>query len=151
MVALRAWAEASGFEGEHGGAFAEGHAVAVGGEGAACGGGDDAHGVPGAEEAEGERSFVAAGDGGVDHAGAHHVEGEADGVGAGGACGGDVEGGAGDSSSMEMLLAPAEAMVRMTVRGWTRALLGVELDGFGLFGLAASAGAADDDGDFSGA
>ena len=36
------------FESEHGGAFTDGHAVAVGGEGAALGGGDDAHGVPGA-------------------------------------------------------------------------------------------------------
>ncbi len=69
-----------GFEGEHGGAFAEGHAVAVGGKGAAGGGGDDAHRVPGAVEAVAEGGFVAAGEGSGDHAGPDHVEGQADGV-----------------------------------------------------------------------
>src|SRR5260370_35512011 len=84
------------FEGEHGGAFTDGHAVAVGGEGAALRGGDDAHGVPGPEEAERQRGFVTAGDGGVDHSTSHHLEGEADGGGAGGAGGRDVEAGTGE-------------------------------------------------------
>ena len=101
-----------GFEGEHGGAFAEGHAVAVGGEGAAGVGETTRMAVPGAEEAEGEWGFVAAGDGCVDDAGADHLEGEADGVGSGGAGGGDVEDGAWMPRSMEMWLEPAEAMVR---------------------------------------
>ena len=137
-----------GFESEHGGAFADGHAVAVGGEGAALGGRDDAHGVPGAEKAEGERSFVASGDGCRDHSAADHLEGEADSVGSGGAGGGDVEGGAGD------LLIDGDVAGSGRGHGaddgeWMDAgVAGVELDGFGLFGLTATAGAADDDGDF---
>ena len=86
-----------GFEHEHGGAFAEGHTVAVCGEGAAGGRGDYAHAVPRAEEAEGEGRIVAAGDGCGDHSGADHVKGEADGVGSGGAGGGDGEDGPGDA------------------------------------------------------
>ncbi len=135
------------FECEHSGAFADGHAVAVGGEGTALRGGDDAHGVPGAEKAEGERSFVASGDGCRDHAAADHLEGEADGVGSGGAGGGDVERGAGD------LLVDGDVAGSGGGHGaddgerMNAGVAGVELDGLGLFGLAAAAGATDDDGD----
>ena len=71
-----------GFEGEDGGPFGEDHAVARGGKGLAGGGGDDAHAVPGAQEAAGEGALVGAGEGGGDEAAADHLEGEADGVGA---------------------------------------------------------------------
>src|SRR5215469_3368181 len=85
-----------GFDGEDGGAFSESHAVAVGREGAAACGGDDAHRVPCAVEAEAEWGFVATGDGRGHLAGADHVEGESYGVSGGGAGGGDVERRAGD-------------------------------------------------------
>ena len=56
-----------GFEGEDGCSFTEGHTVAIDGEGPAAEQGDDAHAVPGAEEAVGEGGLVSSGDGGVDH------------------------------------------------------------------------------------
>src|SRR6266851_1273282 len=136
------------FEGEHGGAFTDGHAVAVGGEGAALRGGDNAHGVPGAEEAEGKRSFVAAGDGGVDHSTSHHLEGEADGVGAGGASSRDVERWAGDLLFDGDVVGSGGGHGADDGERMDPGVTGVEFDGLGLFGLAASAGAAYDDGDF---
>ena len=136
------------FEGEHGGTFAEGHAVAVRGERAALRGGDDAHAVPGAEEAEGEGGFVAARDGGVDHAGADHLEGESDGVGAGGAGGGDVEGGTCDLEVDRDVAGSGGGHGADDGKGMDAGVAGIELVGFGLFGLAATARAADDDGDF---
>ena len=74
---------------QHGGAFAQHQAAAVGGEGAAGVLADDAHGLPGLEIAEVERSLAAAGDGHGGDAGTHHLEGLADGVRGGGAGGGD--------------------------------------------------------------
>ena len=85
-----------------------------------------------------------------DHSAADHVEGESDGVGAGGAGGGDVEGRAGD------LLVDGDVAGAGGGHGaddgerMDACVAGVELDGFGLFGLAATAGAADDDGDLFG-
>ena len=128
-----------GFEGlecEHGGAFADGHAVAVGGEGAAARGRDDAHGVPGAEEAEGERGFVAAGDGGSDHTAAHHLEGEADGVGRGGAGGGDVERGAGDLVVDGDVAGSGGGHGADDGEGMDAGVAGVETLDLGLFGLS---------------
>ena len=137
-----------GFEREHGGAFAEGHADAVGGEGTALGGGDDAHRVPRAEEAEGERSLVAAGDGCRDHATADHLKGETDGVGSRGAGGGDIESGAGDFLIDGDVAGTGRGHGADDSEGMDAGVAGVELDGLGLFGLSATAGAADDDGDF---
>ena len=139
-----------GFESEHGGAFADGHAVAVSREGAALGGGDDSHGVPGAEEAEGERGFVASGDGGGDHAAADHLEGEADGVGSGGAGGGDVEGGAGDLLVDGDVAGSGGGHCADDGEGMDAGVFSVETHSFGLFGLTASAGTAYDYGDFFG-
>ncbi len=136
-----------GFEGEHGGAFAEGHAVAVGGEGAALGGRDDAHAVPGAEEAEGERGFVAACDCCFDHSAANHLEGKADGMGAGGAGCGDVEGRAGDLLVDGDVAGASGGHSTDDGEGMNAGVAGVELVGLGLFGLSATAGAAYDDGD----
>ena len=136
-----------GFEGEHGCAFADGHAVAVGGEGAALRGGDDAHAVPCSEEAEGEWGFVASGDGCFDHSGADHLEGEADGVGSGGAGGGDVEDGAGDAEVDGDVAGAGGGHGAGDGERMDAGVAGVELGGFGLFGLTASAGAAYDDGD----
>src|SRR5205823_12479171 len=130
------------FDGKHGGAFADGHAVAIGGEGAALGGGDDAHGVPCPEKAEGERGFVAAGDGGVDHSAAHHLEGESNGVGAGGAGGGDVDRWAGDLVFDGDIAGSGGGHGANDGEGMDSSVLGVELNGFGLFGLTSAAGAA---------
>ncbi len=88
------------------------------------------------EEAEGERSFVAAGDGGVDHSGAHHLEGEADGVGAGGAGGGDVEGGAGDVVFDGDVAGSGGGHGANDGEGMDAGVAGVEPDGLGLFGLS---------------
>src|ERR1019366_9166592 len=93
-------AGASGFERfkhQHGSAFSEDHAVAVLGKRPAGVGRNHAHGFPGFEDAETERSFAAAGDGERSRAGADHPIGLADGVGGRGTSGGNGEGGAGDA------------------------------------------------------
>ena len=134
-------------DGEHGGALAEGHAVAVCGEGAAAGGGDDADAVPGAQEAPGERSLVAAGDGGGDHAAADHLEGEADGVGGRGAGGGEGEDGAGDAEIDGDVAGAGAGHGAGDGEGMDARVVAVELCGLGLLGGAAAGGAAEDDGD----
>jgi len=91
---------------------------------------------------------VAAGDGGVDHSGADHLEGEADGVGTGGAGGGDVESGAGDLEIDGDVADPGGSHGADDGEGMDTGVAGVELVGFGLFGLTATTGAADYDGDF---
>ena len=123
-----------GFDDEHGGAFAESHAVAVGGEGLALRGGDDAHRVPCAEEAEGEWGFVASGNGSGDHAVANHVEGLSDGVGGGGAGGGDVEDGAGDAEVDGDVAGSGGGHGAGDGEGVDAGVAAVEFDGLGLFG-----------------
>lgn len=136
-----------GFEGEDGGAFGEGHAVAVGRERAAGGGGDDAHGVPGAEEGVGERGFVGSRERGVNDSGSDHLEGEADGVGTGGAGCGDGEGWAGDVL-IDCDLGRAVRGHRARDGEWVDAgVLGVDAGDFRLFSRAAIGRAAEEDGD----
>ncbi len=94
--------------------------------------------------------FVAAGDRGVDHAAANHLEGEADGVGAGGAGGGDIDGGADDLLVDGDVAGSGRGHSADDSEGMDAGIAGVELGGLGLFGLAATAGAADDDGDLFG-
>ena len=93
---------------------------------------------------------MATGDGGGDHAGTDHLESEADGVGSGGAGGGDIEDGAGDAEVDGDVAGTGGGHGAGDGEGVDAGVAGVELGGFGLFGLAAAAGTTDDDGDVFG-
>ncbi len=129
-------------KGERGSSFAEGHAVAVDGEGTAGGGRDDADAVPGAEKAKAERRFVAAGNGRLNHSGADHVEGHADGMVGGGAGGGDGEDRPGDAEIDGDLADAGRGHGAGDGEGVDAGVAGVELGGLGLDGGAPAVAAA---------
>ena len=133
-----------GFERQQGGSLGEGHAVAVSGKGSADRRGDDAHGVPGTQEAAGQRGFMGAGERGRDQPGADHLESEADGVGSRRAGGGDGERGAGDVVIHGDLREAGRGHGSGDGEWMDTGVVGVDAADLWLFGVTAVGGAAED-------